>query len=60
MVARTAIRAGDLLTEDNIALKRPGTGMSAHQFFDVIGTRADRDYRADEMVQAISVAGNEG
>ena len=51
IVAARAIRAGDLLTEDNITVKRPGTGISPMRWDEVLGTRAVRDYAEDEMIE---------
>lgn len=50
IVARGAIKKGETFTEDNLAAKRPGGGMSPMRWFDVIGTTAGRDYEADEMI----------
>lgn len=50
LVARRAIARGETLTPDNIAAKRPQQGISAIDFFDVLGTTAARDYVADEAL----------
>ena len=50
IVARRAIKKGETFTEDNLAAKRPGSGISPMRWFDVIGTTAGRDYEADEMI----------
>ena len=50
IVAGQDIRNGDLLTKNNIALKRPGTGLSPMQWDKVIGTRAVRDFKKDEAI----------
>lgn len=50
IVARKTIRRGEIFTEDNLAVKRPGGGISPMGWFDVIGTTAGRDYEADEMI----------
>ena len=51
IVARHDIKAGDKLTEDNITTKRPGTGISPMRWFEVLGTRAVRDFEADELIE---------
>lgn len=51
IVAKTKIRAGEILTEDNITTKRPGTGLSPMLWPEVIGTAAIRDYDPDEMIE---------
>lgn len=50
IVARKAIKKGDILTEDNLAAKRPGSGISPMRWFDVLGRVAKKDYEADEMI----------
>ncbi len=51
IVAKRAIRAGEELTEDNITVKRPGNGISPMRWFDVIGTKAVRDFEEDELIE---------
>ena len=51
IVAKSAIRAGELFTEENLTVKRPGTGLSPMQWFRVLGTCASRDYREDEQIE---------
>lgn len=51
VVARCAIRKGDVLTEENLAVKRPGTGISPMRWFEVLGTRAVRDFAEDELIE---------
>lgn len=50
IVAARAVRAGDLFTVDNLTCKRPGTGLSPMLWDKIIGTRAQRDYAADELL----------
>ena len=51
LVAKTHIKAGELLTIDNITVKRPGTGISPMKWFSVLGTVAVRDFREDELIE---------
>jgi N-acetylneuraminate synthase len=51
VVAARAIRAGDKLTVDNITLKRPGTGIPASAYDDVLGRTAARDYAPDDFIE---------
>ena len=51
IVARRAIRRGEALTEDNITVKRPGGGVSPMRWFEVLGTRAARDFMEDELIE---------
>lgn len=50
IVAAKEIKAGDLLTEDNLAVKRPGTGISPMQWDMVIGQTAKRNFGIDELI----------
>lgn len=51
IVARQAIKVGEELTEENITVKRPGSGISPMKWFDVIGTKAVRDFQEDELIE---------
>ncbi len=51
IVARRNIRQGELLTEENLAVKRPGAGISPMRYPDVLGTRAVRDFKADQFIE---------
>ncbi len=50
IVAARAIAKGDMLTEENLAVKRPGGGLSPMKWKDIIGTCAVRDFQEDEMI----------
>ena len=51
IVARRNIQEGEILTEDNLAVKRPGTGINPMQWMEVLGTRAVRDFKEDELIE---------
>ena len=51
IVAACPIRKGDLLTERNLAVKRPGGGISPMRWEEVVGTRAIRDYQEEDMIE---------
>ena len=51
IVAARDIKKGELLTEDNLTVKRPGTGISPMQWEEVIGTKAIRDFNDEEMIE---------
>lgn len=51
IVAKTAIAAGEPLTENNLTVKRPGSGVSPMRWFEVLGSRANRDYQEDELIE---------
>lgn len=50
VVAARAIAAGEVFTADNLAVKRPGNGISPMALWDLIGKVAPRAFAADEMI----------
>jgi N-acetylneuraminate synthase/N,N'-diacetyllegionaminate synthase len=50
VVAATDITAGEELTEANLTTKRPGTGISAHRFYDILGQKTAVDVPADTVL----------
>ena len=50
IIANQNIKKGDLLTDKNIAVKRPGGGISPMQWDEIIGAAASKDYNADELI----------
>lgn len=50
IVAARPIKAGELLTPENLAVKRPGTGLSPMLWDSVVGTRAVRDFDYDTLI----------
>lgn len=51
IVASCNIKKGEVLTEENITTKRPGSGISPMEWFQVLGTRAVRDFAEDELIE---------
>jgi N,N'-diacetyllegionaminate synthase len=50
IVAAHPIKKGEVLTEENITVKRPGNGISPMQWDAVIGTRAVADFDYDALI----------
>ena len=50
IVAAVAIKKGELLTNKNLTVKRPGTGISPMQWDEVCGTTAVKDFEKDEQI----------
>ena len=50
IIANQNIKKGDLLTDKNISVKRPGGGISPMQWDEIIGAAASKDYNADELI----------
>jgi len=51
IVAKTAIKKGEIFTAANITTKRPNTGISPMNWDQVINTNAKRDFVSDEMIE---------
>lgn len=51
IIAMKDIKAGELFTEENLTVKRPGDGISPMRWFDVIGKVAPRDFDEDELIE---------
>lgn len=51
IVAASDIKKGEILTEKNLTVKRPGNGISPMKWDDVMGTIAIRDFLKDELIE---------
>lgn len=51
LVALKPIAAGETLTEENLGVRRPGSGISPVHYWSYLGRPADRAYEADEPLQ---------
>ncbi|MCG3175898.1 MAG: N,N'-diacetyllegionaminic acid synthase [Candidatus Omnitrophica bacterium] len=52
LVAARDIRRGQILGPQDLAAKRPSSGVSPFRYWDLLGRKADRDYRADDRIRA--------
>lgn len=50
IVAKKNIKIGEIFTEDNITVKRPGNGISPMKWFDVLGKTAIKNFTEDELI----------
>lgn len=50
IVASKDIRKGEVLDNSNLAIKRPGNGISPMKWDEIVGTVASKDYQADELI----------
>lgn len=50
IVAKCNIKKGEIFTENNLTVKRPGTGISPMRWDEVLGTKALKDYLQDELI----------
>ncbi len=51
IIARCDIKKGEVLSESNLCVKRPGNGISPTLWDAVLGTVAVRDFEADELIE---------
>ena len=51
IIAACDIKKGEMLSENNLTVKRPGTGISPMRWDEVIGTKAIRDFKEDEIIE---------
>ncbi|CDZ73289.1 N-acetylneuraminate synthase family protein [Neorhizobium sp. T25_27] len=56
IVLERDLKAGDVISEADIAVKRPGTGIYPKHFEEVIGRRAAVDLKADAVLQWSNLA----
>ena len=50
IVAACPIKKGEILTEQNMTVKRPGTGISPMKWEEVLGTKAIKDFAEEELI----------
>lgn len=50
LVASKSIEKNELFSENNITVKRPGSGISAMKWYEIIGTKAKKNYKQDEQI----------
>ena len=50
IVAAKNIQKGKSFTEKNLTVKRPGTGISPMRWDEVVGQRASKDYKQDDLI----------
>jgi N,N'-diacetyllegionaminate synthase len=50
IVAKCAIKKGEIFSEENLAIKRPGEGISPMRWDEMVGTIAQKDYQPDALV----------
>ena len=51
LVANEKIKKGDIFTPLNVAVKRPGYGISPMRYDEIIGRAAVRDFDLDELIE---------
>lgn len=51
IVAKKRIKKGEIFTEDNLTVKRPGNGINPMKWFEILGKEAIRDFEEDELIE---------
>jgi N,N'-diacetyllegionaminate synthase len=50
IVAMKSIKRGELFTEKNLTVKRPGTGISPMEWDEYMGKNANKDYELEDLI----------
>lgn len=50
IVAKMDIKKGELLSENNLAIKRPGNGINPMRWDEIVGSIATKEYKEDELI----------
>ena len=50
IVAARKIKNGEVFSRDNLAIKRPGSGLSPMEFWSILGSKSTRSYKEGELI----------
>ena len=56
VVAKKVVRKGELFTNENLTVKKPGTGIPAREYFNIIGKKALRDLAVDDLLETTDIS----
>ena len=51
IIAKTDISKGDIFTEENLAVMRPGTGISPMNWNNIIGVESKNNYKKNDLIK---------
>lgn len=55
IVAQTKIKKGEIFSIQNLTVKRPGDGISPLRWYDVLGKKAEKDFKEDEYITVLKL-----
>jgi len=50
IVAKRDIKKGEVFSNEDLTVKRPGNGISPMRWDEIIGREAQKDYKEDELI----------
>ena len=50
IIAKKKIKKDEILTKENLTVKRPGGGISPMKWDTIIGTKASKNYNEDDLI----------
>lgn len=53
IIASQNITKGEVFSEDNLSIKRPGTGVNPMRWNEIIGMKAIKDFQEDDLIELI-------
>lgn len=51
IIAKTSIKKGEVFTEKNITIKRPGNGISPMEWYNILGKKSQENFKEDEVIR---------
>ena len=53
IIASRNIKKGEVFSEENLSIKRPGTGINPMRWDEILGRKAIKDFQEDELIDLI-------